>query len=136
MAGPIVGRNTVILVDQSPGANAAASPIVNAKTFSLDSSRDKYDVTAFGATSKATLVGLPGNSGQIGAFADTDGSHYKITDGNARKWYAYMGGIGSGKDYYFGTALFDVNTSSDVGGVVEASMSWSGYTDLCHAVQG
>ena len=134
MAAPIVGRNTVVLVDQSTLGNAAATAIVNAKTFSIDSTRDKFDSTVFGATSKATLIGLPGNSGQIGAFADTAGSHYKITDGVARKWYAYMGGFGSGKDYYFGTAFFDVSTSSDVGGVVEASMSWSGATDLCNAV--
>ena len=70
MAAPIVGRNTLIMVDQSTTAGTSPpTPIVNAKTFSLDGTRDKFDATVFGATSKATLVGLPSLGQEISYLA-------------------------------------------------------------------
>lgn len=134
MAGPIHGRNATVLIDSGATAGSAQAVLVpNAKSVTINQTRDRVDSTVFGANSKTTLAGLRDASGDIGAFWSTDGEHYNISDGEARKFYFYLDGTGSSKEYFFGTANFDVNITAAVDAAVEGSLSWSAATPMFRA---
>ena len=61
------GRLYVGLADDS----ATAEPVAYLSQWSLDSSTDKADVTAFGDTNKVSVSGLPNASGSFSGFYDT-----------------------------------------------------------------
>ena len=131
MASPITGRNGALYVDQSAGANGSASPVANLNQFSINQTRDKTEVTAFGAASKTYVAGLADASGDFSGFHDTDGSLQKVADGIGRRFYLYAA-TGDSTKYFFGTATFDITVSSSVGGAVEASGSWSASTPVSY----
>ena len=131
MASPITGRNGALYVDQSAGANGSASPVANLNQFSINQTRDKTEVTAFGAASKTYVAGLADASGDFSGFYDSDGTLLKVADGVARSFYLYPAS-GTSTKYWFGTATFDITTSASVGGAVEASGSWSASTPVSY----
>lgn len=132
MATPITGRNGLLMVDQSSAANGSASAVANLNQFDIQQTRDRTEVTSFGAGSKTYVAGLADASGSFSGFYDSDGSLQKyVSDGNARSFYLYPAS-GTTTKYWFGTATFDITTSTSVGGAVEASGSWSASTPVAY----
>lgn len=131
MASPIAGRFGRIYVDTSTLGNAAAVPIANLNSWSLDRTTNKIDVTSFGNESMVYVVGLPDAQGNFSGFWDTDGDQYKVSaaiDGG-RKFYIYPT-TGTTSKYWFGAGHFDVSVSQTVSGAVEVSGSWAAAQSL------
>jgi hypothetical protein len=131
MASPITGRNGQLMVDQSNAATGAASTVANLNQFSINQTRDKTEVTSFGAGSKTYVAGLADASGDFSGFYDSSGGLQAVADGVARKFYIYPSTTDATK-YWFGTGTFDITISTSVGGAVEASGSWSASTPVAY----
>lgn len=131
MAAPISGRKGRIYVDVSSAGTAAAVPIANLNSFSLNRSTDKIETTSFGDSSKTYVVGLVDAQGDFSGFWDTAGDQYKISaaiDGG-RKFYLYPT-TDTATQYWFGRAHFDVSVSEQVSGAVEVSGSWAAAVSI------
>ena len=129
MATPITGRKGAFYIDTSSGASAAAVPVANLNSWSINQTTDRTEVTSFGDTTKTYIAGLRDAAGDFSGFWDTDGTLYNTTDGEPRRFYLYETTDSSTK-YWFGTATFDISTSGTVGGAVEVSGSWAAATDV------
>lgn len=132
MASPITGRNGRLMVDQSVGANGSATTVANLTSFDIQQTRDRTEVTSFGDASKVFVAGLADASGSFSGFYDADGNLQKyVSDGVGRAFYLYPAS-GTTSKYWFGTATFDLTTSTSVGGAVEVSGSWSAATPVSY----
>ena len=129
MAAPITGRKGRLYVDTSANADAAAQPIANLNSWSINQTTDRTEVTSFGDETKTYVAGLRDAQGDFSGFWDTDGTLYNTTDGNPRKFYLYETTDATGK-YWFGTGTFDITTSAQVSGAVEVSGSWAASTPV------
>lgn len=132
MASPITGRNGRLMVDQSAGANGSATTVANLTSFDIQQTRDKTEVTSFGDLTKVYVAGLADASGSFSGFYDSSGTLQKnVADGNARSFYLYPSTT-INTSYWFGTATFDITTSTSVGGAVEVSGSWAAATSVSY----
>jgi hypothetical protein len=68
----IHGSRGSVMMDPTGGSTYVAVASLN--SWSLDMSRDKVDVTAFGDTNKQSVIGLPDFSGSFGGFWDASTS--------------------------------------------------------------
>lgn len=111
--------------------SATAEPVAFLKSWSLDMSTEKIDVTAMGDTNKVTVAGLPAASGSYAGFWDNATSQLFIaaTDGLPRKFYLY-GTTDVPTKYIWGTAFFDASMSTDVAGAVEISGSYEAASNV------
>ena len=66
--GRIAGRNGRVYMGLASGGTA--EPIAFLKTWSINFSVDKFDVTAFGDGNKVYVGGLPDASGEFDGFYD------------------------------------------------------------------
>jgi len=111
------------------GSAGTAEPIAFLSKWSLKFTTDKYDVTAFGDTTKVYVAGLPDCQGDYSGFYDnaTAQLYTAATDGVARKFYLYPDIVGNpAANYWFGTAIFDFSVDGDLGGSVNISGSFAG----------
>jgi hypothetical protein len=129
MATPITGRNGALYVDTSLAGTGSASKIANLNQWSLQQTRDKTEVTSFGASSKTYVFGLADASGSFQGFHDTDGTLQKVADGNPRSMYLYPSTADTTK-YWFGSASFDITVSASVGGAVDVSGNFAAATPI------
>lgn len=120
----VSGRNGRLYAAIASGGTA--EPIAFLKSWSLDSSVDKLDATAFDDENKTYLAGLPDASGAFAGFYDDASAqlYTAATDGIARKVYLYPDRTASTK-YWFGTAIFDFSIETPVDGPVAISGSFS-----------
>lgn len=132
MAAPIAGRNGALYIDQSAGANGSAAPVANLNQFTLSQSRDKISTDAFGNTTKTYVVGLSDASLSFSGFRDMDGGLSAVADGLARGFYLYADVTNFAGKYWFGKMYFDIETSSEVNGVVSVSGSGSAATSVAY----
>lgn len=104
---------------------ATAEPIAFLNQWSMDSSTDRVDVTAFGDNNKVYVAGLPDATGSFAGFYDTETEQLFTAsqDGLARKFYLYPD-LTDG-DYFYGTGFFDFSISVEVAGAATISGSWS-----------
>lgn len=128
MANPIHGRNGRLYVGLASDT-ASAEPVANLKSYSLNMTTDRVDVTCFGDQNKKSVAGLPTAEGDFAGYFDTASAqlYTAAQDGLARKFYLY---VATGGDYFFGTANFDFSISAAVDGAVEVSGSWSAVSDV------
>lgn len=110
-------------------SGGTAEPIPSISSFSLDSSTDRIDVTAFGDTTKQYVAGLPDATGDFGGFWDDSSAQLYTAsqDGVARKFYWYPD-TNSTSIYWFSTGFFDFKLDSAVDKAVEISGSWAAAT--------
>ena len=115
------GRLYVGIADDS----ASAEPIAFLNSWSIDSTTDRVDVTAFGDNNKVYVAGLSDASGNFSGFYDTETEQLYTAsqDGLARKFYLYPDT--SDGDYFAGTAFFDFSISGGVSDAVTVSGTWS-----------
>jgi hypothetical protein len=120
----IGGRNGwIYLAIASAGT---AEPIAFQNKWTLNSSSDKIEVTAFGDGNKVYVAGLPDASGAFSGFYDdaTAQTYTASQDGIARKFYLYPSLLTS-TQYFFGTVLVDFSAEGGVADAVTSSSSWS-----------
>ncbi len=87
----ITGRNGALYADASAGASGSASKVAFMKHYTINGTRDKTDVTAFGDGTKVYIAGLADASGTADGFYDDESNDiYTIADGVARKFYKYV----------------------------------------------
>lgn len=101
------------------GSAGTAEPIAFLNKWALKFATDKFDVTAFGDTTKTYVSGLPDCQGTYAGFYDTATAqlYTAATDGVSRKFYLYPDNTTTGQ-YWFGTAIFDFNIEGDLGSSV------------------
>lgn len=129
MATPIHGRAGRLYAGIASAGTA--EPIANLKSWSLDFSTDKIDVTCFGDTNKVTVAGLPNATGDFDGFYDTASAQLYTAsqDGVARKFYLYPT-LATTTQYWFGTALFDFHAEGAVDGAIAVSGSFEAATSV------
>lgn len=125
----IAGRNARVYIDITGAGSAEPVPFIS--SFSVNTSVDRYDVTAFGDTNKASVQGLPDASGDFSGFYDdaTAQMYTAASDGVARKSYFYPN-ISTPTDYWFTTAFWDFSSEFPVDGAATVSGSWAAATIL------
>ena len=125
----IAGRSSRLYVALTNGGEA--SPVSSTRSFSIESTRDSIDATCQGDTSKVSLTGLPGGSGQFSGVFDTTATGAAFAaaiDGLSRKVYGYMSASTSA--YFYCTALFSASLSASVDGLCEVTGTWNADTPV------
>jgi|SRR5262245_20283639 len=69
MAGRIHGKNGQVKMDPTGGSTPVV--VADLNSWTLDASKDRVDVTAFGDTNKQKVAGLPDYSGTLGGWWET-----------------------------------------------------------------
>lgn len=137
----IHGRFGGLYVDQSAAANGSASLLGNLSDWNIDGQRDQVEVTVLGENVKTYVSGLSNFQGTLNGILNTGSTGiYTVGDGVARGFYLYIDTTsgatqapvsGSGKGYWYGTALFNgVSTTGGVGDAVKWTMNWSAATSI------
>ena len=123
----IAARNGRLYANLTSGGTA--EPIAFLNNWSLNFQVDNIEVTAFGDSNKTYVAGLPDAQGSYAGWYDTATVqlYTAATDGIARKFYLYPDNSTTGQ-YFFGTAVFDMNVSAAVDGAVEISGDFSAST--------
>jgi hypothetical protein len=124
MATRAHGRNGRMYVNML--SDGTAAPAMVLKSWSLQAATDNSDVTSQGDTGKVYVGGLPDASGAYDGHLDVDAPQFyaAAVDGVARKFYLYPVATDT-TCYWFGTALFDFNTSVPVDGPATITGDWS-----------
>lgn len=113
---------------------AQASNLLYIQNWSLNANVDKFEVTAFGDTTKTYVAGLPDAQGSFSGFFDdtaTTGSAYLFSvasAGIAKKVYLYPTTPATTGPYFFGTAFLDFSVTTDVGGATQISGTFAAAT--------
>lgn len=120
----ITGRRGRMYV-QLLSTDTQAQPVAFLNKWSISSSTDTFEVTAFDDDNKTYLAGLPDAQGTLTGWYDdaTVQTYAASRDGSARKMYLYPSTSNNGQ-YWFGTSIFDFNAEGGVDGAVSISGSW------------
>jgi hypothetical protein len=123
----IHGRNGRIYAGIASAGTA--EPIAYLNQWTISFAVDKANVTSFGDTTMVYVSGLPDAQGTIAGFYDnaTAQLYTAATDGVARKFYLYPDTTTTSQ-YWFGTAIFDLDIDGSVDGAVAISGSWAAAT--------
>lgn len=107
-------------------SGGSAEPVAFLKTWSINFTTDKQDVTAFGDGNHVYVAGLPDAQGEFDGFYDdaTVQTYTAAVDGVSRKFYLYPSTL-LNTQYFYGTVLPDFSVSSAVDGPVEIQSSWN-----------
>jgi hypothetical protein len=111
-----------------------AVPLVYIQNWSMNASTDKFEVTAFGDTTKSYVAGLPDAQGSFSGFYDdtaTTGSAYLFSVASAglsKRLYLYPSTPSTSGPYFFGTAFLDFSVTTDVGGATQISGTFAAAT--------
>lgn len=127
--GRIHGRNGRVYMNIASGGTA--EPIAFLKTWSINFSTDKQDVTAFGDANHVYVAGLPDAQGEFDGFYDdaTAQTYTAATDGIARKFYLYPSTL-TVAQYFWGTVLPDFQVSAAVDGPAEIQSAWNAASTI------
>ena len=128
------GRTGRLYADFSAAGGGSATPVAALKSWEINASSDRVDVTAMGDSNKQYLQGLPDAQGSFsGFYDDASNTAYSaardISDNAARKFYQYPS-VSDTSRYFYGTAYFDVTITGDVAGAIETSGSWAAASDV------
>lgn len=123
----IAARNGRLYANLTSGGTA--EPIAFLNNWSINFAVDNIDVTAFGDSNKTYVAGLPDAQGSYSGWYDTATVqlYTAAADGVARKFYLYPD-TNTSTQYFFGTAVFDMNISAAVDGAVQISGDFSAST--------
>lgn len=127
------GKKGVIYL--STTGSGAASSVIKLNTWSVDSTTDKIEVTAFGDVNKTYVQGLPDIKGSFGGFFDDTETKIATAAASADgcKLYLYPSSDAPTK-YKCGPAWLDSTISVDSNGAVTitgnfvANGSWANST--------
>lgn len=117
------GRNGIVYLSST--GTGTASSVLSLTTWSLDMSRDTVEVTSFGDTNKAYVVGLKDISGDFeGFWNDAESKLFSGADSSdGVKLYLYPSTNATSK-YAYGPAWLDVSIETGVSDAVSISGSF------------
>lgn len=124
------GRNARVYLEITSGGSAQPVPFLN--SFTIKSTTDRYETTAFGDTGKTYVAGLPDAQGDLGGFYD-DATAQMFTasqDGVARKIYFYPDIANAAGVYWYCTAFVDFNLDVGVSAAEAITGTWSAASAL------
>lgn len=106
-----------------------AEPVTFLNQWSLNFAVSNIEVTAFGDVVKVYVAGLPDCTGSYAGFYDdaTTQMYNAASDGVARKFYLYPSNLTT-TQYWYGTAIFDINIDGSVDGPVAIAGKFSAAT--------
>lgn len=115
------------LVYMSTSAAGAAASLLQMTEWSLNMPTDKQEVTAFGDTNKAYVLGLPDLTGSLSGFwDDTDDNMYDASrSADGVRMYLYPTDLVLTK-YWYGPAWVDFSITVPVAGPVAISGDFAG----------
>ena len=121
------GRKGRVYISTSGSGNA--SPVAQLTDWSLNMSTDTFETTAFGATNKTYVQGLPDVSGDFKGFWNDADTTISTASNSADgcKIYLYPStdaSTGAAGKYAYGPAWLNASYASSVGGVVSMSGSF------------
>jgi hypothetical protein len=126
------GFNALIYVDTTTGGTAAVgtatlTAITSKNSWSFDQSRDLVDVTSFGDTSKTSVAGLSGASGDFTGFMDfADTAFFSaIADSKERGLIIIPDATNNATIYISGKAFFSPKFGGSESGAVTLDVTFS-----------
>lgn len=121
MASPIHGRSGRLYVGLA-SSTAAAEPVTNLNSWSIEFTVDQVETTVFGDANRTYVSGLPDAGGQFSGYYDTASAQLftAAVDGAARRFYLYPTTSDTG-EYFWGTGLFDFSVTGGIGDAVAIS---------------
>lgn len=127
MPTPRAGRNAAIYLDTSAAANGSAKPITLMNTWSLDQATDRFEVTAFGDSTKSYVQGVPDASGSFAGYWDAEDTaiYNVIGSSTGRKMYLYPDRLNNATTYFYTTAFVDLAVEAPVDGVATLSATFA-----------
>lgn len=128
------GRTGRLYADFSSAGGGSATPVAALKSWEINATSDRVDVTAMGDENKQYLQGLPDAQGSFSGFYDDDANTAysaarDISSNAARTFYLYPTTNNTLK-YWYGTGYFDVTVTGDVGAAIETSGSWAAASNV------
>lgn len=129
------GRTGRLYADFSSAGGGSASPVASLKSWEINASSDRVDVTAMGDSNKQYLQGLPDAQGSFSGFYDDEANTAysaarDISSNAARAFYLYPDTNNASTKYFYGTGYFDVTITGDVGAAIETSGTWAAAGDV------
>jgi hypothetical protein len=119
------GSKGQVLIDPAGGTTYVA--VASLTSWTLDASRDRADVTAFGDTNKQAVQGLPNYTGTIGYIWDP-------TTTPTQLWDVVLGDVAVGlklvpstltaTNFFSGLAYLDGSINVSSSGAITGSASW------------
>src|SRR5262245_10984470 len=124
MAGRIHGKNGQVKMDPTGGATPVVVADINAWT--LDASKDRVEVTAFGDTNKVRVAGLPDYSGTLGGWWETTSSplFFAAVFGNVAVKLDLIPDKTFATEMFEGLANLDGSVNCSATGAVSISGKW------------
>ena len=118
------GNGGVVYLGTAGGA--VPSTVATLKSWTINMTTDKADVSGFSDTNKRYVQGLPDMTGTLsGWFDDTDDNMYDASRSTAPvSMYLYPTRLAVGK-YFSGTAWLDYGIECPVDGPVTISGDWA-----------
>jgi hypothetical protein len=118
------GRNGVVYL--STTGSGTATTVIALTEWSVNSTTDKIDVTAFGDANKTYVQGLKDLQGTFSGFwDDTETKVFSAADSSdAVKLYLYPSSNKT-NSYFYGTAWLDASMNIGVNGAVQISGSFA-----------
>lgn len=137
------GSKGQVKMDPTGVGGATAVAVASLNSWTLDMSRDKADVTAFGDTNKQSVVGLPAYKGSLGGFFDdADTKIFDVALGDTPAFLELLPSTLIPLFHFDGPAYIDANISVQANGSVnitgtfEASGNWTFEKPATSGLQG
>lgn len=120
----IHGKHGQVKIDPTGGATAVVQADMNAWT--LDASKDRVDVTAFGDTNKQRVAGLPDYSGTLSAWYEKTSSlaFFDIVFGDVAPTLQLIPDSLDPTNFFEGKANIDGSINCSATGAVSISGKW------------
>jgi|SRR5262245_66243115 len=124
MAGRIHGKNGQVKMDPAGGSSLVTVADLNAWT--LDASKDRVEVTAFGDTNKIRVAGLPDYSGTLGGWWETTSGplFFQAVFGNTAVTLHLVPDSTITGEFFEGKANLDGSVNCSATGAVSISGKW------------
>lgn len=140
MTSATPGRLSRLYVDQTSGGTGSSSALSLLASWSIEQSRDRYETTSLGDTSKTYQAGLQDAKLSADGFVDRDSTGiYTVGDGSSRMFYLYVDATSTatqrpvasgGYGYWYGYMNFDVSSQGGVDDVLKVSINGAAATSL------
>jgi hypothetical protein len=119
------GSNGQVLIDPAGGTSYVAVASLNSWT--LDATRDRAEVTAFGDTNKTWVQGLPNFAGSLGGFWDpttTPTAIFDVAFGDTAVGLKLIPSSLTPTAFFSGLAYIDAGINVSSSGAITISGSW------------
>src|SRR5262245_12314810 len=124
MAGRIHGKNGQVKMD--PAGGTALVIVADISEWTLDASKNRVEVTAFGDTNKIRVAGLPDYSGTVAGWWETTSSplFFNVVFGNVAATLHLVPDTTIAGEFFEGKANLDGSVNCSATGAVSISGKW------------